>query len=89
MAKARWYPLVNADAVETPLASRPSVRDAERDAITASPSAPPTCCVVLISPEATPESLGATPDIASVINDGNERPAPTPSRSITGKMPVT
>ena len=60
----------------------------DRVAMTASPSAPPTCCVVLTSPEARPESLGATPDIARVISDGNDRPAPTPSSSITGKMPI-
>src|SRR6266487_1702280 len=45
MPKARWYPPVNDDAVEAPWASRPSVRDVDRVAMTASPSAPPTCCV--------------------------------------------
>ena len=82
--KARWYPPVSAEAVESPSASRLSVRVVESVASTASPSAPPTCRLVFTSPEARPESLCVAPDIASVISDGNDRPAPTPSRSITG-----
>ena len=58
-------------------------------ASTARPSAPPTCRLVLTSPEARPESLWVAPDIASVISDGKQRPAPTPSSSITGRTSTT
>ena len=58
-------------------------------AITAKPSAPPTCKVVLTSPEASPESLGVALAIASVISEGKQSPAPTPSSTITGRMSLT
>ena len=35
------------------------------------PSAPPTCCVVLTTPDARPASSAVAPDIASVISAGN------------------
>ena len=53
-------------------------------ASTASPSAPPTCAVVLTSPEVRPASLGVAPDIASVMSAGKHTPMPKPSRIITG-----
>ena len=55
------------------------VRELESVASTDSPSAPPTCWVVLTSPETRPESSGVAVDIASVISDGNAIPAPIPS----------
>ncbi len=53
-------------------------------ASTASPSAPPTCAVVLTRPEARPASCGSTPDIARFISAGKHMPAPMPSSSIEG-----
>jgi hypothetical protein len=44
---------------------------------------------VFTSPEASPASLCVEPDIASVISDGNESPAPTPSSSIVGSTSTT
>ena len=55
------------------------MRSAATVASIAMPNAPPTCCVVFTSPEASPESSGATPDIASVISAGNASPPPMPS----------
>ena len=49
------------------------------------PSAPPTCAVVLTSPEARPASSGVAPDIASVMSEGNARPAPVPRSTIDGQ----
>ena len=88
MPNARLKPPVSAEAVESPPASRAPVRVVDRVARTARPSAPPTCCVVLTRPEASPESLAVAPDIASVISAGNDSPAPVPSRSITGRTSV-
>ena len=45
---------------------------------------PPTCAVVLTSPEASPASSGVAPDIATFISAGNAIPAPMPSSSIEG-----
>src|SRR4028118_1995402 len=81
---ARWYPLVNATAVDSPSPINSLLRDADRVASTARPRAPPTCAVVLIRPEANPASPGVAPDIASVMSAGKQRPAPVPSRTITG-----
>jgi hypothetical protein len=43
----------------------------------------------LTRPEASPESLGVAPDIASIISDGKPRPAPAPIRTIGGMMSTT
>src|SRR3954464_9859788 len=51
--------------------------------------APPTCTLVLTSPEASPESSGVAPDMASVISDGKPSPAPAPIRTIGGSRAVT
>ena len=42
----------------------------------ASPSDPPTCCVVLSRPEASPESWGATPVVAAIVIGTNDIPRP-------------
>ena len=69
--------------------ARPSVRSLANVASSASPSAPPTCTVVLTRPDASPASLSVAPDIASVISEGAARPAPSPSSTMTGRMSVT
>jgi hypothetical protein len=61
------------------------VRDVASVARIARPSAPPTWREVLTRPEASPASLRVAPDIASVISDGNERPAPIPNITIDGR----
>ena len=53
-------------------------------ASTARPMAPPTCTLVLMRPDARPESLGVAPDIASAISDGKPRPAPMPMKIVAG-----
>src|SRR5439155_8808599 len=85
MRNAKWYPLVNAEAVACPPSSRCLLRVVERVARTARPSAPPTCAVVLTRPEAKPASWGVAPDIASVISAGKQAPMPKPSRIMTGR----
>jgi hypothetical protein len=77
---------LRAAAADAPSASRPSVRSVASVASTASPIAPPTCTLVLTRPDASPESLGVAPDIASPISDGKPRPAPMPIRTIAGAM---
>ena len=50
----------------------------------ARPSAPPTCCIVLSTAEATPESSCATPATAVSVIGTNTRPMPTAMRTIQG-----
>ena len=80
---------MSADAVDSPDASSSSVRVVERVASTARPSAPPTCWPVFTSPEASPESLSVALDMARVMSEGNDRPAPMPIKSIDGRTSVT
>ena len=67
-------PELSAASRATPSARSASVRSVASVASTARPIAPPTCTVVLTKPEASPESLGVAPDIASVISAGKARP---------------
>ncbi len=62
----------------------PAAARVDNVASTASPSAPPTCAVVLTRPEARPASCGSTPDMATFISAGKQMPAPMPSSSIEG-----
>ena len=64
--KASWKPEVRASGIAVPAATSLSVREiaiVERSAI---PTAPPTCCDVLISPEAIPASAWLTPASAAI-----------------------
>ena len=45
---------------------------------TAMPSAPPICCDVLISPDASPASACLTPASAAIEIGTNENASPTP-----------
>src|SRR5205085_3269776 len=47
---------------------------------TATPSAPPTCCEVLIRPEAMPASSWVTPISEAIWTGTNEKPSPIPAR---------
>src|SRR2546423_15530087 len=51
----------------------------------ARPSAPPTCWVVLRSPEASPDSLAGTPLVAEIVIGTNESPRPAPRATIAGR----
>ncbi|CAM5226465.1 hypothetical protein SALBM217S_00767 [Streptomyces griseoloalbus] len=48
------------------------------------PIAPPTCCEVFTIAEATPESRGSTPRVASDMAGMNAVPMPRPSSSMPG-----
>ena len=60
-ANASWNPPVSAAAAGWPECSRLAVRAAAMVVVTARPTAPPICWLVLISPEARPASAGLTP----------------------------
>ena len=51
----------------------------------ASPSEPPTCWVVLSSPEASPESPLATPLVAAIVIGTNDIPKPVPTTTMAGR----
>ena len=50
------------------------------------PSAPPTCCDVLMSPDASPASDGLTPARAAIEIGTNEKPIPTAITRKPGKQ---
>ena len=60
----------------TPASSRLWVRLLATVARIASPSAPPTCWEVLISPEARPASCGLVPVTAAIVTGTNDEPEP-------------
>ena len=47
----------------------------------ARPSAPPTCCEVLMSPLASPDSWAETPATAAIVSGTNTSPSPTAASS--------
>src|SRR6185437_6953727 len=55
---------------------------------TATPSAPPTCCEVLIRPEAMPASSWVTPINEAIWTGTNEKPSPIPARMKPGARSV-
>jgi len=50
------------------------------------PIDPPTCCIVLTSAEATPESWRATPVVAVLMAGAKIIPKPRPRASSVGRM---
>src|SRR3712207_8828794 len=60
---------------------RSSVRVVATVIRSATPSAPPICWLVLMSPEARPASRSPTPASAAMEIGTNEKPIPTPIRS--------
>jgi len=64
--KPRAKPLVAACAGECPDASSVVVCVNATVATIATPSAPPICCVALISPDASPACCGSTPASAAI-----------------------
>ena len=86
---ARWYPAARAGVAGCPAASSAPVREVASVAATATPAAPPACCVVLASPDATPESSGVTADITSVVTAGAASPYTYRNRSSALKLSST
>ena len=66
-----------------------SVRELAIEARIARPSAPPTCCDVLISPDARPASCGSTPLTAAIVIGTNAKPSPTAASSDGNRMSPT
>lgn len=65
------------------------VRSVASAVSTARPTAPPRCIELLTSPEASPASAGAVPDIASIASDGKPSPAPSPKSNMGGSRSMT
>ncbi|CAM5233370.1 hypothetical protein SALBM311S_02206 [Streptomyces alboniger] len=53
------------------------------------PSEPPTCCMVLSSPDAAPASCWATPETAVSVSVTKFRPIPKPNTDIGPRTPPT
>ena len=92
--KAAWKPSTAATAAALPSATRLSVTDVATADSTAMPSAPPICCDVLKSPEASPASSAFTPASAAIEIGTNEKPSPTdisrkPGRRSSTYVPST
>ena len=91
--KAIWKPSVSApgsaDCAPPAACIRLSVREFAIEARIARPSAPPTCCDVLISPEARPVSCGSTPLTAAIVIGTNANPSPTAATSDGNRMSPT
>ena len=80
---------MSAEREPSPEERRLSLRDAARLARTASPSAPPIMNAVLTTPDARPDSSGATSLIAASRTGLNAMPAPKPSRIMLGSTSAT
>ena len=72
-----------------PTAAGCRVREAARLASTARPSAPPIMNAVLTTPEASPDSSGATSLMAASSIGLKAIPAPKPSRIMAGSTSIT
>ena len=81
-------PSVSALAIASPSATRLSVRELAIEARMARPSAPPTCCDVLIRPDARPASCASTLTAAIVIGT-KAKPSPTAATSDGPRMSLT
>src|SRR3954447_23430880 len=88
--KASWKPSVSAvgSACLAPPAAAitSSVREFAIVARIASPSAPPTCCDVLLSLLASPASWPETPLTAAIVIGTNAKPSPIAASSEAGRM---
>ncbi len=81
--------MTSAEPCEAPPANASLVRDVAIVDSAAMPSAPPICCDVLISPDASPASVGCTPASAAIEIGTNENPRPTATNRKPGSRPVT
>ena len=79
ITNAIWNPSTSAAACWAPPASALAVRSLANVESTASPSAPPTCCEVLNTPEARPASALATFVVATRVSGTKVRPMPIAS----------
>ena len=69
-------------------AARPLVKCSDTVLSVASPSAPPTCCMVFSTPEPMPESSARTWCTAVRVSGTNVRPMPTAIRTMNGRIEV-
>src|SRR4051812_50217362 len=83
--KAPLKPCVSATGNGEPAPSALVARVAETVLRIARPSEPPTCWVVFSSPEASPESAGATPFVAEIVIGTNDIPSPAPRTIMAGR----
>ena len=83
--KAPLNPWVRATGSAEPPCRALVTRLVETEERIAKPSEPPTCWVVLSSPEASPESPLATPLVAAIVTGTNDSPRPGPRTSIAGR----
>ena len=77
---------VSADGSPPADAITSSVRELAIVASTASPSAPPICCEVLISPLASPDSCSRTPETAAIVVVTKAKPSPIAASSDGPRM---
>src|SRR4051812_36217591 len=87
--KAEWKPATSASAWSLPLAMWLPVTDVATADSAAIPSAPPTCCDVLISPDASPASDDRTPASAAIVIGTKEKPMPTAMSRKPGRRSAT
>ena len=85
-ANAQWKPARAPPVVRAAAACRPAAASVER---TARPSAPPICCDVLNSPDASPWSSSSRPVVAISVSGMNTAPMPSDVRSIAGSTSAT
>ena len=84
-AKAPLNPWVRAIGNAEPPCSALAERLVETEDRIARPSEPPTCWVVLSSPDASPESPLATPLVAAIVIGTNDIPRPAPRTIMAGR----
>ncbi|MEJ7716026.1 MAG: MBL fold metallo-hydrolase [Thermoleophilaceae bacterium] len=83
--KAFWNPSVSATVrTRSPSSNALEVAELATVAVIARPSAPPTCWLVLMSPEARPASEGSVPVTAAMVEVTKAKPSPT-AASMEGK----
>ena len=80
---AYWEPLVKAFANPT-LPTSWLKRLSDTEDATATPTAPPTCCAVLINPDARPASWCSMPASAAIETGMNENGSPKPTSRYPG-----
>ena len=84
--KAALKPLTNASGCGVPLSIKFVLRVVKTVVRIAIPSAPPICWDVLISPDASPASVGWIPERAAMETGTKAKPRPTPTRRNPGSM---
>jgi hypothetical protein len=86
--KAARKPSVNAEGTAVPLASASSVVETAMVERSAMPTAPPICCDVLMSPDASPDSCCFVPATAAIVTGTKAKGNPRPIRRKPGNRSV-